>query len=429
MSYLGWTILAAILLATATLFFSAAAIALRTFSSARLKELVKNGNRERHAEKIIESEEKLTLTCSLYRSILTLCLLLAFILIFDAIRDTSLTPGDYTLALIISAIVISIVGLAVPNAWAKYSAEPILSAAYPLLRFFCFLAWPVLRIFGLCDALIKRLAGVPEATEEEMQDQKEEEFLSDLEQQKIEGVVDAEEAAMIENVLELTDTTVGEILTPRTDVIAINVKADLRSVLQTITSAGHSRFPVYEENIDKIIGLAYAKDLLKEIGKDPAGFKLRDKLRQAYFVPETKLLRELLHEFQTQKLHIAVILDEYGGTAGIVTLEDISEELVGEIADEYEKSSPAPIKKITPDTIEVDARTYVDDLNDEFELNLPEDEDYDTVGGFVFSHLGYIPKPSEQFEYENLRFTVTAAAQRRVERLQIQILPAPNEDA
>jgi CBS domain containing-hemolysin-like protein len=178
--------------------------------------------------------------------------------------------------------------------------------------------------------------------------------------------------------------------------------------------------PVYEDNIDKVIGLVYAKDLLTQIGKDSAEFKLRDKIRQAYFVPETKQLRVLLHEFQNRKLHIAVVLDEYGGTAGIVTIEDILEELVGEITDEYEETPAEPVKKIDEDTIEADARTYIDDLNDEFELNLPEDEDYDTVGGFVFSRLGYIPKTDESFDYENLKFTIASAEARRIRRIKIR---------
>jgi CBS domain containing-hemolysin-like protein len=208
-------------------------------------------------------------------------------------------------------------------------------------------------------------------------------------------------------------------MTPRTDITAVEVNSDLQTVLDTISGAGHTRVPVYEENIDKIIGMIYAKDLLTEIGKDPADFKLRDKMREAYFVPETKPLRALLHEFQNQKLHIAVVLDEYGGTAGIVTLEDIIEELVGEITDEYEETPAEPIKKIDQNTIEADARTYVDDLNDQFDLNLPEDEDYDTIGGFVFSHLGYIPKTGESFDYQDLKFTIVSAEARRIKRIKI----------
>jgi len=225
---------------------------------------------------------------------------------------------------------------------------------------------------------------------------------------------------MIENVLELSDTAADEIMTPRTDIVAVEVNSDLTTILETINTAGHTRVPVYEENIDKIIGLIYAKDLLTEIGKNPADFKLRDKIRDAYFVPETKPLRTLLHEFQSRKLHIAIVLDEYGGTAGIVTLEDIIEELVGEITDEYEEIPPEPIKKIDRNTIEADARTYVDDLNDQFDLSLPEDEDYDTIGGFVFSHLGYVPKTGESFDYDNLKFTITSAEARRIKRIRIQ---------
>ena len=236
----------------------------------------------------------------------------------------------------------------------------------------------------------------------------------------MEGVVDEEQQQMIESVLELSDTTADEIMTPRTDIVAVEVSSDLQTVLDIINSAGHTRVPVYEENIDNIIGLIYAKDLLTEVGKTEADFRLRDKLRKAYFVPETKPLRSLLHEFQNQKLHIAIVLDEYGGTAGIVTLEDILEELVGEITDEYEEPTPKLVREIDRSTIEADARTYVDDLNDEFEMNLPEDEDYDTIGGFVFSHLGYVPKTGQTFDYKNLKFTITSAEARRIKRIKIQ---------
>ena len=194
----------------------------------------------------------------------------------------------------------------------------------------------------------------------------------------------------------------------------------MQTILETVIQAGHSRIPVYEENIDKIVGLIYAKDLLDQIGKSAGDFSISHKIRNAYFVPETKPLRALLHEFQNQKLHLAVVLDEYGGTAGIVTIEDILEELVGEIVDEYEERPPEPIKKLNETTIEADARTYIDDLNDQFEMNLPEDEDYDTLGGFVFSHLGSIPKTGETFEYEDVKFTITAAEARRIKRVRIQ---------
>jgi len=422
--YVGWAILLICALAGGTLFFSVNAVALRIFSRVKLQEAFKAVNKPKTSEnltdQLVRDAEKLILTCSLYRLILNMCILLLLIGIFATLHKGGLRVSDYVLTFIIAMLIFSVFGLAVPHAWAKYAGEKILSRTCRLLMLFERTASPVLYVFKLYDAFVRRLAGVPETTLREQQEEKQEEFLNGLEQHRMDGVVDEEEQEMIENVLELSDTAADEIMTPRTDIVAVEVSSDLQTILETINTAGHTRVPVYEENIDNIIGLIYAKDLLTEVGKAAADFKLRDKIRDAYFVPETKPLRVLLHEFQNQKLHIAVVLDEYGGTAGIVTLEDILEELVGEITDEYEEAPPEPIKKIDQNTIEADARTYVDDLNDEFELSLPEDEDYDTIGGFVFSHLGYIPKTGETFDYENLKFTITSAEARRIKRIRIE---------
>jgi len=426
-SGIGWSVLAICFLAGGTLFFSVCAIALRTFSRLGLHEAFKETGREAESHELAETlardAERLILTCSLYRLIFNACILLLLVHILANAEDPGgPDPADYVLALVIATGIFSVFDLSVPHAWAKYAGEKVLSRTHRLLALFAVVAEPVLWILKLNDALVRRLAGVHDATPEEQLEEKQEEFLTDLQQHRMDGTVDEEEQEMIENVLELSDTTADEIMTPRTDIVAVDADASLDEVLETITSAGHTRVPVYEGNIDNIVGLVYAKDLLAEIGKDPAGFKLREKMREAYFVPETKPLRALLHEFQNQKLHIAVVLDEYGGTAGIVTLEDILEELVGEITDEYEQAPAERIKQIDGDTVELDARTYVDDLNDRFGFNLPEDEDYDTVGGFVFSRLGYIPKKNETFDYENLRFTVISAEPRRIKRIRIQTI-------
>jgi len=418
--YVVWAVLLICLLAGGTLFFSVNTVALRIFSRVKLQDAFKAANKEDLTDSLAENAEKLVLACSLYRLIANCCILLLLLAAFAAARTGNPQITDYLLAFIIAAAIFSIFSVAIPHAWAKYAGEKILSRTYKLLMLFSILAWPILYVWKFTDGFVKRLTGIPETTPEERQEEKQEEFLTGLEQRRTEGVLDEEEQEMIENVLELSDTAADEIMTPRTDIVAVEVNSDLNTILETINTAGHTRVPVYEENIDKIIGLIYAKDLLTEIGKNPADFKLRDKIRDAYFVPETKPLRTLLHEFQSRKLHIAVVLDEYGGTAGIVTLEDIIEELVGEITDEYEETPPEPIKKIDRNTIEADARTYVDDLNDQFDLNLPEDEDYDTIGGFVFSHLGYVPKTGESFDYENLKFTITSAEARRIKRIRIQ---------
>jgi len=419
-SFIGWIVLLIFLLTGGALFFSVNAVALRTFSRVKLQNAFKAANKEDLTDGLVKNAEKLILACSLYRLILNMCVLLLLLAVFARLRNGPPQFIDYILTFIIAAAIFSIFTLAIPHAWAKYAGEKILSRTYRLLTFCAAIASPVLYILQIYDGFIRRLAGVVETTPDQLQEEKQEEFLNGLEQRRMEGVVDEEQQQMIESVLELSDTTADEIMTPRTDIVAVEVSSDLQTVLDIINSAGHTRVPVYEENIDNIIGLIYAKDLLTEVGKTKADFRLRDKLRKAYFVPETKPLRSLLHEFQNQKLHIAIVLDEYGGTAGIVTLEDILEELVGEITDEYEEPTPKLVRKIDHSTIEADARTYVDDLNDEFEMNLPEDEDYDTIGGFVFSHLGYVPKTGQTFDYKNLKFTITSAEARRIKRIKIQ---------
>ena len=430
MNYIGWAIVLICLLAGGTLFFSVNAIALRTFSHSKLQEAFKatrkKNNSKDQIDRLVENAEELILTCSLYRLIFNMCILLLLVAIFTYRGESGhqVNPvAGYLLTFIIAMVIFSVFSLAIPHAWAKYAGEKILSRTYRILMLFAIITSPFLHIFRLYDGFVRRLAGIIETTPEEQHEERQEEFLTDLEQHRTEGTLDEEEQEMIENVLELSNSTADEIMTPRTDIVAVEINSDLQKVLETISVAGHTRVPVYEGNIDNIIGLVYAKDLLTEIGKNPSDFKLRNKIRKAYFVPETKLLRSLLHEFQNQKLHIAVVLDEYGGTAGIVTLEDILEELVGEITDEYEEEQPEPVRKIDQNTIEADARTYIDDLNDEYELNLPEDEDYETVGGFVFSQLGYIPKTNESFDYENLKFTIASAEDRKIRRIKIQKIP------
>ncbi len=427
MNYAGWAVLLICLLAGGSLFFSVNAVALRIFSHVKLQEAFKAAIKKEDSkdltERLAEKEEDLILTCSLYRLIFNMCILLGLVYVFTSRGDPASRGSpvvDYLLAAIVAFGIFSVFSLAIPHAWAKYAGEKILSRTYKLLMLFAFIASPILYIFKLYDGFVRRLAGIAETTPEEQHEERQEEFLTGLEQHRTDGVLDEEEQEMIENVLELSSSTADEIMTPRTDIVAAEVSSDLQQVLQIITSGGHTRIPVYEENIDNIVGLIYAKDLLAEIGKDPVDFKLREKMRKVYFVPETKPLRVLLHEFQNQKLHISIVLDEYGGTAGIVTLEDILEELVGEIADEYEETPTEPIKKIDQNTIEADARTYIDDLNDECDLNLPEDEDYETIGGFVFSRLGYIPKTDESFDYENLKFTIASAEARKIKRIKIQ---------
>jgi CBS domain containing-hemolysin-like protein len=193
-----------------------------------------------------------------------------------------------------------------------------------------------------------------------------------------------------------------------------------------VVDVGHSRIPVYEGTMDHVVGVLYTKDLLGVA--DPGTFSLRQFMRKATFVPETKDLASLLREFQANRVHIAIVLDEYGGTAGLVTIEDILEELVGEIADEHDEPLLSPIRRVDAGLFEVDARVRLEDLNDELEIRLPEDESYDTLGGYVFSKLGRVPLAGETFVEDNVKIEVAAADDRRVIRVRLHLLDAIKEE-
>jgi putative hemolysin len=408
----GWSILLLLVLTPASLFFTMNNLALQSFSRMRLQEAFENAGRQNRFDQFVRHEESLAVTTGTLRLFCNVGIIftIAFLL----------SQRHFLLAFAVAAAVLEVFSLIIPHAWAKHAGESILPYTYPILLGCSYVLKPLLFVHQWHDRLVRRLAGVQDASPELEQEERQEEILNLVEQGKMEGYVDEDEMEMIENVLELGDTTAEEVMTPRTDIVAVEINNDLNTILETIRGKGYSRIPVYEGTIDHIIGLIYAKDLLTVIGLDTGAFNLREKLRPVYYVPETKLLRDLLHEFQTQKLHIAVVLDEYGGTAGIVTIEDILEELVGEIADEYEQTPAETFRTIDEQTYEVDARMYIDDINSELELELPEEEDYDTLGGFVFSHMGYIPKVGERFDYNNLQITITAAGPRAVKRLRIK---------
>lgn len=421
MDEVGWSILMLVILVPASLFFTLNNLALRSFSRVRLQEAFEKLGREEQFERFLRQEEAFTIATGSLRLLCNVAII--FIVAFLFARQ------HFVLAFAVAAAILEVFSLIIPHGWAKHAGEAILPYMYPILLVCSILLKPVLYVYQWHDRLVRRLAGVQAATPELEQEERQEEILNLVEQGKMEGFVAEEEMEMIENVLELGDTTAEEIMTPRTDIVAIEVNDDLETVLEAVRDKGYSRIPVYEGTIDHIVGLIYAKDLLTEIGRDPSTFHLRDKLRPVYYVPETKLLRNLLHEFQVQKLHIAVVLDEYGGTAGIVTIEDILEELVGEIADEYEQTPQEMFRKIDEQTFDVDARMYIDDANSELEIELPDEEDYDTLGGFVFSHLGYIPKVGERFDYHDLHITITAAGPRAVKRLRIKKKTAEKKES
>ncbi|NQU05740.1 MAG: HlyC/CorC family transporter, partial [Calditrichaeota bacterium] len=241
------------------------------------------------------------------------------------------------------------------------------------------------------------------------------------------GELDTEEREMIHSIFEFGETTVRQVMVPRIDMITVERDDSFETIVDTIVKCGHSRIPVYQEKVDNIVGLIYAKDLLS-VASDSGSFSIDKLLRTPIYIPEEKKIDDLLTEFKTQKIHIAMVVDEYGGTAGLVTMEDIIEEIVGEIQDEYDEEQP-PFQRVDENTIISDGKVSVDDLNEEigFEL-IPDSEAYDTVAGFVYSQLGEVPDRGQQFEFEGYRITVEEVINKRITRVRIEKIGGIFED-
>jgi CBS domain containing-hemolysin-like protein len=221
--------------------------------------------------------------------------------------------------------------------------------------------------------------------------------------EKEETQIIAEKRSMIEGVEELAETTVKEVMVPRIDVVFVSDKATKEDLLETIHEDGYSRYPVYFETIDNVVGILYVKDFVSMI--ENSSLDIRKNMRKPYFVPDTKRLDELLREFKKRKVHIAVAIDEYGGVSGIVTMEDILEVIVGEIQDEFDNEEEEEIVEMGEGIYLCDARANIDDVNERLELHLPE-EDAETIGGFVFEQFGRIPANQEKITYDSIDFIV-----------------------
>ncbi len=237
-----------------------------------------------------------------------------------------------------------------------------------------------------------------------------------------EGVIEEDEKQMIAGIFEFGETTVREIMVPRLDIIAVEVNAPLSEALDLIIANGHSRIPVFEDSIDQLLGVLYAKDLLLCLRDGSQDISIRQLLRQAYFVPQSKKLDELFEEMQAHRTHMALAVDEYGGTAGLVTIEDLLEEIVGEIQDEYDSEEPQ-LKKLAPEIYIFNARYDLDEVSQLISVDLSAGpENIDTLGGFIYSQLGRVPEQGESILFNDWRFTVMSVDSRRIEQVRVEPL-------
>ncbi len=404
-------------------FFATAAMSSRVASRTTLTELREQRNLRTQLETFFQRRREFIRICLAYQ----LLFFVAFIVTLTSmLRHVEPWYLQQIYFWAVSLIWLLLFNVAVPAAWSRYAADQYLLRTLPLLEVVRRASRGLLVLIAAIDEIVRRLAGAPLETNDGS-DRIEREILDVVSQGETSGAVDAAERDMIRSVMVLDETSVGEIMTPRTDIVGIEAAAKYDDARRLILTDGHSRIPVFEESLDHIVGVLYAKDLLKV--ESPDRFHLRAIMREVTFVPETKDLASLLREFQTRRVHIAIVLDEYGGTAGLVTLEDIFEELVGDISDEHEQPEAPSILRIDDRTLEIDARTRVDEFNEQLpDVQIPEDEAYDTVGGFVFARLGRIPARGESLRENGFVIDVLEADERTVGRLRIKAFqPAPEE--
>ena len=306
-----------------------------------------------------------------------------------------------------------IFGELVPKQIGLAHAERVAMSTSRLLEVLGTIFAPLVGFLTWTTRRISRLFGADVAADERISS---EELRLIIEQGGEQGILEAEEEQMIHAVIELGDQRVHEVMVPRTSMSTLSAAATFEDAIDTVIEQGHSRIPVYEDSVDEIIGILYAKDLLPFLKAGaPERPSLRSLLRTPVFVPESMSVDDLLHELQRRKVHLAIVLDEYGGTAGLVTIEDLIEEIVGEIQDEYDEEEPM-IVRLSDDEARVDGRADVDDLSKLFDtdLSLDDEDEYDTVGGLIYHRIGGVPRPGDQIKVDGLTITVETTDGRRV---------------
>lgn len=416
-----------IILVLITLYSSTLSYAIRAYSRALLMERLGERNQQLWRERLDRHEPQLQGLASFVRM---MAIIATTVWVYsDPVRGYlgRLDPTQYTAPTFVNLLILLVFAVGIPNSIAIHAGENFLAYNLWLLWTLRFVLWPIEKLLAGIDFVVRRLLGKT-ATESPAAEAErvEQDILEAVSEGELTGAVDSEQKGIIESVLALRGTTVSAIITPRTDIVAIPADATYESVRELVVSQGHSRLPVYETSKDHIVGVLYAKDLLRVEPDKP--FELRKLMRPPLYVPETKTIDELLNDFRSRKVQIAIVLDEYGGTAGLCTIEDILEEFVGEIDDEYDQPETPPMKRIDDLTLEVDARVHVSEVNQELGVSIPEDGDYETIGGFVFSTLGRIPTKGETFDHENLHFQILDAEPRKINRMKIGVqAPAETE--
>lgn len=369
---------------------------------------------------ILKNSEPLEHAVAFFRTFGRLgCVLIVLEMYHSREPAASLTLSTMLLALATAGVLVWAATSVLAAAIARHGGVGLILGTYPILRVFYWATRPLLWICGVTDETVRRLLGAA-STEKAI----EQELLHSISDSARAGGIDPLSARIIQNAVEFRDTVASEVMTPRTQIEGIEYTDDLATIRSFIETAGHSRVPVFQGNLDQVVGILYVKDLVRFLGRSSADFQLRPILRQPPRVPETKPVRDLLSEFQRSEVHLALVVDEFGGTAGLITIEDVLEEIVGEIYDEHE-----PLTDIEPQISgsaekgwEVDGRIALLDLASATGIQVPSDADFDTVAGLVLLEFGRIPVVGESFTRGGARYTVLAATPLRVVKIRIELL-------
>ncbi|WP_427169394.1 hemolysin family protein [Fusobacterium nucleatum] len=334
--------------------------------------------------------------------------------------------SSVALATAIMTILILIFGEITPKLMARNNSAKIAEGVSLIIYVLSILLTPAVYALIFISRLVGRILGVNMTSPQLMIT--EEDIISFVNVGNAEGIIEEDEKEMIHSIVTLGETSAKEVMTPRTSMLAFEATKTINEVWDEIIDNGFSRIPVYEETIDNIIGILYVKDLMEHIKNNELDLPIKQFIRSAYFVPETKSIIEILKEFRSLKVHIAIVLDEYGGVVGLVTIEDLIEEIVGEIRDEYDDEEDSYYKKVAENEYEIDAMTDIETINKDLELDLPISEDYESLGGLIVTTTGKICEVGDEVQIDNVYLKVLEVDKMRVSKVFIRILEEEKEE-
>ncbi len=396
----------------ASAFVAWAEVALAVMGRLRVKQLLEGDIQDSETvEALFANPTRYLMTLSVLRVLAAIMGAGAAVWLSWRIRPSGLFT---VIAVAATALILLIIHI-LANGIASRASERTVLRAFGLIRWLSYLLWP---ITWPLQRLARWARGAHGGDVEGDAFLNYETLRFLLQAGEEEGMIEQEEQEMIASIFEFGETLVREVMVPRIDIVAIDEETSLDEAVKVILEAGHSRIPVYQENIDNIIGLLYAKDLLRYFAEGRTDVEIREILRPAYFVPETKKVDELLQELQQRRVHMAIVVDEYGGTAGLVTIEDLLEEIVGEIQDEYDSEQPF-VEEISESEFIFNARVDLDEVNKRLHIELPS-EGGDTLGGFIYSQLGRVPVRGDVIPFDGVTLEVLSVDGQRIERVRVR---------